>query len=87
MELIEFIIIVIEMINQANNTTTKPLNQNRMEHINEIKIDGEGKWNKQFNLCSELFMKAQDESLTEEERKNYLDKWFEERQRLELGIY
>jgi hypothetical protein len=32
-------------------------------------------------------MKAQDESLTEEERKNYLDKWFEERQRLELGIY
>ena len=69
------------------NTTTKPLNQNRMKHINEIKIDGEGKWNKQFNLCSELFMKAQDESLTEEERKNYLDKWFEERQRLELGIY
>ena len=65
----------------------KHLNQNRMKHINEIKIDGEGKWNKQFNLCSELFMKAQDESLTEEERKNYLDKWFEERQRLELGIY
>lgn len=58
-----------------------------MKHINEIKIDDEGKWNKQFNLCSELFMKAQDESLTEEERKNYLDKWFEERQRLELGNY
>lgn len=57
-----------------------------MKHINEIKIDGEGKWNKQFNLCSELFMKAQDESLTEQEIKNYLDKWFEERQRLELGI-
>ena len=70
-----------------NNTTTKPLNQNKMKNINEIKIDGEGKWNKQFNLCSELFMKSQDESLTEEERKNYLDKWFEERQRLELGIY
>jgi len=63
------------------------LNQNKMKHINEIKIDDEGKWNKQFNLCSELFMKAQDESLTEEERKNYLDKWFEERQRLELGNY
>lgn len=58
-----------------------------MKHINEIKIVGEGKWNKQFNLCSELFMKAQDESLTEHERNNYLDKWFEERQRLELGIY
>lgn len=58
-----------------------------MKHINEIKIVGEDKWNKQFNLCSELFMKAQDESLTEQERKNYLDKWFEERQRLELGIY
>jgi hypothetical protein len=58
-----------------------------MKHINEIKIVGEGKWNKQFNLCSEYYQKAQDESLTEQERKNYLDKWFEERQRLELGIY
>ncbi len=78
-------LIIVNM--DLNNTTTKPLNQNKMKNINEIKIDGEGKWNKQFNLCSELFMKSQDESLTEEERKNYLDKWFEERQRLELGIY
>jgi hypothetical protein len=57
------------------------------KHINEIKLKGEDKWTKQFNLCTELFLKSKDEKLSKEERENYNNLWFEERLRLELGIY
>ena len=58
-----------------------------MKHINEIKLDGDSKFIEQFNLCSEYYQKANDESLPEEEREKYYKLWFEERQRLELGIH
>jgi len=56
-------------------------------HINEIKLEGNDKFTEQFNVCSDYYIKSNDESLTPEERKKYFDLWFEERQRLELGIY
>lgn len=58
-----------------------------MIHINEIKFEGEDRWTKQFNLCSELYMKHSDMSLSEDERELALNMWIEERQRLELGIF
>jgi len=58
-----------------------------MIHINEIKFEGEDRWTKQFNLCSEYFCKSLDTNLSEEEREDALNLWIEERQRLELGIY
>ena len=58
-----------------------------MKHVNEIKLEGVDRWTKQFNLCSEYYQKAIDKTLSEAERKKYLDKWLEERQRLELGNY
>lgn len=56
-------------------------------HINEIKLEGEGKFIEAFNDCSDYFMLSNDMSLSEEERKKYLDRWFHSRQCLELGIY
>jgi hypothetical protein len=56
-------------------------------HVNEIKLEGDDRFSKQFNLCSEYYIKAEDPKLSEEERKKYRQLWFEERQRLELGIY
>ena len=56
-------------------------------HINEIKLEDEDKFTKQFNKCSDHWQKAHDETLSEDERQKNLDLWFEERQRLELGIY
>ena len=58
-----------------------------MIHINEIKLEGESKFTTQFNKCSDYWQKSHDESLSEDERKKNFDLWFEERQRLELGIY
>ena len=58
-----------------------------MVHINEIKLDGDSEWHNQFNLCSDLYINAQDESLTNEERKNYFERWVQERYRLESGNY
>lgn len=58
-----------------------------MIHINEITLNGEDQWTKQFNLCSMYFKKSIDESLSKEERDKNSKLWFEERQRLELGIY
>ena len=56
-------------------------------HINDIKLEGEDKFTKQFNKCSDYWQKSHDESLSEDERKKNFDLWFEERQKLELGIY
>jgi len=71
-----------------NNTTKKPLNQNKMiKHINEIKLEGNDRFTEQFNLCSEHYQKAQDESLSDEERKKYFELWLHERYRLESGNY
>lgn len=56
-------------------------------HVNQIKVEGDTPWARQFNLCSDLYLKSLDRSLSAEQRKKYLDLWFEERQRLELGIY
>lgn len=58
-----------------------------IKHINEITFEGKDRWTKQFNRCSEHFIKAQDQSLSEKEKEESFQLWFEERQRLELGIY
>ncbi len=56
-------------------------------HVNEIKFEGTDKFCVQFNKCSDYWIKSQDKSLSKEERKKNFDLWFEERQRLELGIF
>lgn len=56
-------------------------------HVNQIKFSGEDAWTKQFNLCSDLFIASNDESLTDEERRDYHNQWFEQKLRLELGHY
>lgn len=56
-------------------------------HVNQITLSGTDRFSKQFNVCSELFMKSNNQTLSEEERTKASNEWFEERQRLELGIY
>lgn len=58
-----------------------------MIHVNELKFQGEDNWTKQFNLCSDLYSKAFDESLPNEEKQEAFDQWIFERQRLETGNY
>ena len=60
---------------------------NMILHSNDIKFEGEDRWTKQFNLCSDYWQKSNDETLSEEERKEAFDMWFWQRQCLELGIY
>jgi hypothetical protein len=70
------------------NYIYKFFKKNKMKkHINEIKLKGNDKFTEQFNLCSDYYQKSQNKSLTKEEREKYLDQWFQERQRLELGMY
>lgn len=57
-----------------------------MIHINEITLEGDDDWTKQFNKCSSYWQKAFDNSLSEEDRELNFNMWMEERQRLELGI-
>lgn len=56
-------------------------------YVHEIKLDNNSKFSEQFNLCSDLFSKATDEQLTEEERDKYFDMFISERYRLETGYY
>lgn len=56
-------------------------------HVNELHLEGDDNWTQQFNLCSEYYQKWNDESLSKEEQDKYGKLWFEERQRLELGIW
>lgn len=56
-------------------------------YIHEIKLNSNSKFSEQFNLCSDLFGKANDELLTEEERDKYFDMFISERYRLETGHY
>ena len=55
-------------------------------HINEIKLPEVDEFSKRFNECSDSFINAQDESLSKEERDIALDRWFIQKQCLELGI-
>ena len=57
-----------------------------MIHVNEIKLPEVDEFSKRFNECSDSFIKAQDKNLSKEERDAALDKWFTQRQCLELGI-
>ncbi len=58
-----------------------------MIHVNEVKINEDSKFAGQFNACSDLWSVWHDMSLTREERDKAFERWMEERQRLELGIY
>ncbi len=55
--------------------------------IHEIKLQGNDSFTTQFNKCSDYWILAHDEKLSQDQRDEYLDLWFEERQRLELGMY
>lgn len=56
-------------------------------YIHNIKLEGEDRWAKAFNECSELWQKAKDSTLLEEERKNAWVEFIQKRQCLELGMY
>lgn len=56
-------------------------------HVNQIFLPGEDNWTVAFNHCSALFKKANNPSISEEERNEYWKEYIEARQRLELGIY
>lgn len=59
-----------------------------MIHINEITFKEDGsKWTKQFNYCSELYAKANDQALSQEERDKYQSKWQIARWELETGAH
>jgi len=58
-----------------------------IRHINEIKFEGKDRWTIQFNLCSDLFMRSQDNSLSEDQREKAFKMWMEERIKLETDNY
>lgn len=57
-----------------------------MIHINEIKLPETDEFSRRFNECSDSYLKAQDETLSKEERNEASERWFIQRQCLELGI-
>jgi hypothetical protein len=58
-----------------------------MMHINEIKLDSDDSFSKQFNKCSEYWIKSQDVKLSQDERIHYIGLWQTEKILLELGNY
>ena len=62
------------------------MSNEKIIHINDIKLPGEDEFSQRFNAISDHWQKAHDESLSEEERNEHLDIWFRQRQCLELGI-
>lgn len=56
-------------------------------HVNEFHINGNDTWTNAFNSCSDWFLRSIDQSLTEEEREEAKEIWFQKRQCMELGIY
>ena len=63
-------------------------NNNHIVPVHQLKFNGEDKWTKQFNHCSELWQKAFDEeNFNEEQRQIYWDEFIYQRQLLELGFF
>lgn len=58
-----------------------------IKHVNEIKLTRNDAWGKLFNLCSEYYLKSIDETITEDERDEYFEKWKQARLNLELGRF
>jgi hypothetical protein len=58
-----------------------------MKYIHEIKLTDVTPFGEMFNHCSDLWNKSQDESLSEEEKKEASDEWLAKRQALEMGYY
>ena len=54
--------------------------------INEIKLSGDSDFVQKFNSCSDAWQRSNDESLSEEERKEAYEEWFHKKQCLEMGI-
>jgi hypothetical protein len=54
--------------------------------IHEIKVGGESEFATKFNRVSDLFSKAFDETLPEEERDEYWKEYCREKLALELGM-
>ena len=57
-----------------------------MISIHEIKLEENDKFSKSFNICSELFKKAMDKNLTEEERKEAFEEYTSRKIALEMGF-
>lgn len=56
-------------------------------HINSIKLPETSDFAKAFNECSELYIRATEEGISDVEREEASEQWFQRRQCLELGIY
>lgn len=57
-----------------------------IKHINEIILPEVDKFTRDFNYCSEQYLKSIDKTLSKEERDEASERWFNARQCLELGI-
>jgi len=56
-------------------------------NIHEIKLTSKTPFTEQFNRCSDLFQKFNDDSLSKEEQEENFQAWLDERYRLETGSY
>lgn len=55
-----------------------------MIHINEIKLEGKSEFVKQFNMCSDLYRKMMDYTLSDKEREEYFEQYQAARWKLEM---
>ncbi len=55
-------------------------------HLNQIKLEGDSLFVKRFNMCSELFVMANDDTLDEAIRIGALEDWQYYRMLLEQGM-
>lgn len=58
-----------------------------MIHVNEIKFEGDTPWVKAMNKANDYFTKSVDNSLTEKERQENHDLWFDLKFEIEMGVY
>ena len=54
--------------------------------LGDIKLEGDSDFVKKFNSLSDLWQRANDVSLSEEEQKEAFRKWFSEKQLMEMGL-
>lgn len=56
-------------------------------YTHDIMLGETDEFSKQYNVCTKLWQQLQDESLSEEDRVQLENKYYEERHRLETGAY
>ncbi len=58
-----------------------------MTHINEITFEGDTPWVKAMNLAHKYYEKGCDENLSEKERQDARESWYQIRYEIESGCY